>query len=434
MTAIASKILVVIAGLSMLLAGAAQSPQEPQKSGELANQADVETKRLRPGSTIIRRPLAVPNITNVTPARKIVAGETIRFYGSSLNVSAFRAVLENRRPVTLPLVRSTSTYIDVRVPESAITAGSKLAVSYGSGPRKVLEDDYRVFPRPKFSNLRVTDRPRIGLPTTIETTVSNFGGLEGSDVVFSSPDCWTNGQRGVRFPRTNRPTTVRFLMTFRRSSGRMSETDRLLAVSGRKCGIAASIRSAGGRIDTGLDVQLPRVARVTVSDTWDLQNFSTPSGRKFQATVAGPPGGCGPLSVGTAGSFQTGVVKWGSKLSFQLRNGIANTQCTFSTSPRLQTREGWVITEVDWNIDRDQYCYPTRTEKEQSPGAWTHNEALNPTYGPPLNPEYLDRVRVVATCVVDRSDVARNDHLFRATLNRITLVGPPRQPWRMAFR
>lgn len=413
-------------------AAAQDVPEDVDQDVDSGQETRSDTRATRPSRT---RRVLVPNITSVSPADKIIAGETIRLRGSNLRAADFRAVLDGRRPVSLPVVRSTTSYIDVRVPADAVTRGSPLAVSYGSGRKRVVKESYRVFPRPKFTNIKVLDGPWVGAETQIQMTVSNFAGLEGSNIVYSSRSCWTNGRNGQRLPRRNRATTIRFPITFKRSRGRESATDRLLAVSGRKCGIDASIRAAGNtRISTGQSVQLPRVAKVSISNTWDLQNFSTPSGKKFQARVSGAPGACGPLSVGSAGSFPTGVVKNGSDISFQLRNGLVNAECTFTTTPRLQTRKGWVITEVDWSIRRDRFCYPSRTEKEQRPGSWTHNEALNPDYGPALNPGFLDRVRVVATCVSDRSDIARNDHLFRANLNRITLVGPPRQPWQMAFR
>lgn len=129
--------------------------------------------------------------------------------------------------------------------------------------------------------------------------------------------------------------------------------------------------------------------------------------------------------MGTAGSFSVGIVKYGKDVSFQLRNGLINSSCRFETTPRLKLRPGWVLTEVDRNIEKDMYCYPSINHTEFSPGHWG--------FDPPLNPKYLNRIRIDAICVVDSKDRANNKHLFRGTLREVILVGPYGQPWTMAF-
>ena len=314
------------------------------------------------------------------------------------------------------------------MPDSAVTPGSPLTVQYRGSERRTIAEKYAVYPRPRFSNLGFRRGPRIGAPTELEVTVSNFSGLEGARLSWWS-DCWINGIGSGQLPAAGRSGRISVSLDIRRYDPDLGPTEDLMAVSGRRCNLEASIsRAPGQRFPTGLSLQLPQIQKYTIGNTWELHGWSTPSGRTFSARVAGPPGTCEPLSLGTAGSFRIGVVEHHDDISFQLRNGLVDLECEFTTSPRLRVKDGWRITEVAWktSLSGHQWCHPVIEWVEWAPGRWGQDARLNP--------EYLDRVRTVARCVVDTRNPARNAHLFRAVLEKIVLIGPPHQGWRSAFR
>lgn len=368
-----------------------------------------------------------PEITSFSPTTEIIAGGIITLRGRDLRPSDLVARLGTRRPVTLKILRSTSTAIRVLVPESAVTRGSPLTVEYPGSRLTTLEESFRVYPRPKFSNLVFRGEPRIGLLTEMNVTVENFAGLENMDVYLHS-DCWRLGRSrsGNQLPASPGTVNVPLSLSFRRGDPALGPTENQMALSGRRCALDVSIGGIEPRLSTGLSIQFPTIAKYTIENTWELQNYSTPSGKTFKASVHGLPGACGPLSLGTAGSFPIGVVKHDNDISFQLRNGLMNLGCDFMTSPRLQVKDGWQITEIDWSVSQGNHCLASISHVEWAPGHWGQ--------GPPLNPEYLDRVKTAVHCVVDEQDRARNSHLFRAVLRKIVLVGPPGQSWRAAFR
>ena len=374
-----------------------------------------------------------PAITKYSPRGKNFAGQTITFEGLNLRPADFIAQLGQSRPTLLPIQGrgSTSRKITVVVPASAVTNGSPLIVRYKGGQSKTLESNYRVYRRPTITGMRVLEGPYIGVPSRIQLTISNYQGLEGQPVTLKSSQCWTLGTTGPKLPSRGRTGTVTFPITFSPRGNVASlpgstTTQRLLALSRKRCPLELSLsRPISASIPTGKSVVLPRVWARTISKTWDLTTHTTPSGKKFKGTATSPLGICGPVSVGTAGTFPVGVVKHNHDLSFQLRNGLVNSSCRFQTTPRLKLKPGWVLTNVDWKFEKDTFCHPGTIHTEFSPGRWG--------FEPPLNPKYLDRIKINATCVVDSKNRAKNSHVFRGTLRAVTLVGPYGQPWTMAF-
>jgi hypothetical protein len=255
--------------------------------------------------------------------------------------------------------------------------------------------------------------------------------LRNKDVTLRAPSCWS-GSKKLSLPASGSRATLTFIMTFR-PSGSVSElpgntpTERLTALSNKTCSLEVSLWPLGS-IATGTSVKLPRVAAQTISRTWNLKNFTTPSGKKLNGS-ASPPGICSPLSIGKAGTFQIGVVKYNHDLSFQIRNAPVNVSCRYETSPRMEVKQGWVITEVDWHLSGDNVCRlggGNILHFEWSPGHWGAGDSHDATH--------LYPVRLEGTCTVNTRDRARNNHVFRATLRKITLVGPLGLPWHLAFK
>jgi hypothetical protein len=382
-------------------------PVDPQISGELLRQ------------------IPPPQISQIIPNDRVVAGGIIEFRGQNLRVEDFSARIEKSRGVPLPVVSSSSTLITVRVPEAAVTEASALTYRFGSGPPATIASSYRVFPRPKFSNPVMRVGPRIGLPTEMDVTVSNYAGLENTEFSIGCVD-WDFGVGNYRLPAGGSTGTVRIQATFRLSSvvtGTLSPTDRWLQLSGRKCDMTAKFsREIGRGLPTGISIQFPTITRYVIENTWDLHDYKSPSGGMFRGRAdARKIGGCGPVSIGTAGTFPIGVVNHNNDLSFKVRNGVTENTCDFSAGPGLRIKPGWVITEVNWSYrvpmkGTASICHPSQ-------GIYNFRH----------NPEHLEQEEFWVTCyVVD--PVAQNEHEFRRVLERVILIGPPGQTWQTAFR
>lgn len=383
---------------------------------------------LRPQTTIEQhRQPAPPQISRVIPNDRVVAGGTIQFQGHNLRVEDFSARIEKSRGVPLPVVSSSSTSITVRVPEAAVTEASALTYRFGSGQPVTIASSYRVFPRPRFSNPVMRVGPRIGLPTEMDITVSNYAGLENTVFAIGCAD-WSFGAGGYRLPASGSTGIVRIKATFdmQQQGGTPGPTDRWLQMSGRTCEMTARFdreNFGGPAVPTGISIQFPTVARYVIENTWDLHNYKSPSGGMFRgrADARGNVGGCGPVSVGTAGTFPIGVVNHNNDLSFKVRNGVTENTCDFSAGPGLRVKPGWVITEVEWSH---------RVPMEGSTSVCHPSQGI---YNFRHNPEHLEQEEFWVRCYV-HDPITRNQHEFRRILERVVLIGPPGQTWQAAFR
>jgi hypothetical protein len=174
------------------------------------------------------------------------------------------------------------------------------------------------------------------------------------------------------------------------------------------------------------EIRLPRLETYTITHTWDLLNFTTPSGKKLLASARKGPLPCEPGSVGTAGTFSTGVVNDSGDLSFQLRNGLFQEDCRFETSTALVVKSDWVVEKVDWQITSDSRNAFNREFGIQASSGETVTFFFDSTA--------VFQIRFDATCRPDENHRERNSQLYMARLTRIELVGPPGQRWQNAFK
>jgi len=380
-----------------------------------------------------------PTIRTFSPKDKVLAGETIRIIGQNLRPQDFIAQLGQSPATPLPVKRGgNSSIIEVRVPRHAGTAVKPFMVRHKSGRWKTLKADYQVIARPQVTSVQVLEGPWIGVPSSIQVTLANLPvPLRNSHVALGSSACWTQGG-GTTLPASGSTATLVFPITFR-PSGSLAQipgdtpTARLAALSGKSCLLELLLRPPGhlmswGKMSTGSSVTLPQVSVHTILQTWDLVDFTTPSGKKFGAS-ANPPVVCSPLSVGKSGSFPIGVVKYNKDLSFQIRNAALPISCSYKTFPQMEVKQGWIITEVEWNFSGNEICHlggAMIPHFEWSPGHWGAGDSHNTTE--------LFPIKVDGACDVDGSHRLNNKHVFRAILKKITLIGPPQQTWQSAFK
>jgi hypothetical protein len=279
--------------------------------------------------------------------------------------------------------------------------------------------------QPSLVSFRVTDGPFLGFegstarPTKIEAELANFD--PKADTFFRpslwAPGCYPNGLFPSSEPGGS-PYKVKWDIGFFgiENSGKRCPME----IHPYREGMAPPI-AAG-------EIRLPSLETYTITHTWDLLNFTTPSGKKLSASASkGPLVPCELGSVGTAGTFSTGVVNDNGDLSFQLRNGLFQEDCRFETSTALVVKPGWFVKKVDWQFTSDSLCNAGNSQFGlQASSGQTVTFFFDSTA--------IFQVRFEATCRPDESHREKNSHLYKARLVSIELVGPPGQKWQDAFK
>jgi hypothetical protein len=396
---------------------------QPKEPASIPTHTDLIVP-VKPGAGLTL--LGEPDVTNWTPKEYAVQGEIISFFGT-LKASEFHATF-GQPPIPLPLQAfgpgsTPASFIRVRVPENVGPQVGPLTVRYGiNGPRRTLDPSYKVLKKPRVASFRIVDGPHLELasavnrPTKIEIGLLDFDPTVDTSrrPTLAAPECKPGASYGAASEVGGNPYRLQWDFHFTGSE-----------LSGRRC--AMEIHPYGGSrpaIPAG-EVALPSVSTYTVSNTWDLVNFTTPSGRKFTAS-----GGKGALpcqlgSVGTAGTFATGVVNDGGDLSFQLRNGLLQEECRFETSIPLEVKTGWIVKSVGWQFTRDSLCSAAEFAVQTSSGSTVtfFNDQTA-----------VFKVRFDASCRPSGTDPARNSHVYKAKLESVQLVGPAGMTWQDAFK
>ena len=277
--------------------------------------------------------------------------------------------------------------------------------------------------QPRLVSFRVTQGPFLnfiladGQRTVFEAELADFDpNVDGSDTpLLRSQDCGF-AHHPIAEPGGN-PYRVRWDRTF-------VGTDS----SGRRCTL--EINPYNGRtppIPAG-EIRLPTIETYTISNTWDLLSFTTPSGKKLSASATkGPILPCELASVGTAGTFATGVVKDGGDLSFQLRNGLVIETCTFEMRFGLEViRPEFFVNKVEWQFTSDSLC---RAQRQVGivPGTGATDSAFFKNWA-------IFGARFEAECMFDERDRLKNSHLYKARLAKVEILGPSGRRWQDAFK
>lgn len=380
--------------------------------------------------------LGQPEVTNTIPAEYAVQGEPLRFIGS-LAPHQFHAQIAG---ADLPIIQfgpgsTPASFIRVRIPDNLVTSGSPLVVWYGiNGPKRTLNPAFKVLKKARVTSFQLKspatiDFDQVGRRSTrIEIELADF---DPTVETFSRPSLWSLGCLPAgQTIATGRGPSEEDVLPSKRVVGNPSrfvyDFNFIGAeLSGRRC--AMEIRPYGSNqapVPAG-EVTLPTVATYVISNTADLLNFTSPSGTRITATASKGVLPCQLASVGTAGTFATGVVMEGNDLSFQLRNGLLREDCEFQTSNGLAVKDGWFLKAVDWQFTRDSLCTANEFGYQFSSGSLV-------TFF--RDSTAIFKVRFQATCMPDSKNSTQNSHLYKARLASVQLIGPAGQQWQDAFK
>ncbi len=281
----------------------------------------------------------------------------------------------------------------------------------------------RAVARPRVVSFKVTDGPYLkpsswrGRSTKIEIELADYSPPADR---FFHPTLWAPGcVSGGAYP-SSEPGGVPYRLRYDVDFVGVDNSGKRCAVEIHPNGLDATPSLAAG------EVRLPALETYTLGDTWDLLDFRTPSGKKLAATASKGVLPCQLGSVGTAGTFATGIVKEGGDLTFQLRNGLLDEACTFTTGPALLVRDDWAVKSVQWDFTEDALCRAADKLATQASSGRTVTFFFDESA--------VFAVTFDALCKPNPADPPRNDHVFKARLASIKVVGPAGKTGRDAFK
>jgi hypothetical protein len=388
---------------------------------------------VRPGAGLNMLP--PPEVTRLNPANFVVQGDRMEMFGRfdpdllivEIGNPAVRVDIIGRSQT--PAADGTRSVLLQFPPDFVAPAGAPLRAHHGTnGSTATITNSQRVLPRPTVVGFRLLSAPAIdlsdhgtGTPTAMEVTLANY--IPGiAKPMLRSPDCDDSPPptRSFRGPEQEIPGATHRIV-FEEHFGPSQ--------SGKRCTLELHpynflSGAIPGRYATSFGtVQLPSIASYAIENTQELLDYTTPSGRKLQATASKGALPCQIASVGTAGTFPTGVVREGGDLTFQLRNGLLAEQCEFKTTPTLEVRSGWRISKVEWTFGETSLCNAQEFGFQNgSPvSLFGDDSAVYP-------------VLFQAQCSPNSNDLPKNSHRYLARLSRVVLMGPAGQNWKDAFK
>ncbi|MEZ5498851.1 MAG: hypothetical protein R3E77_05390 [Steroidobacteraceae bacterium] len=416
----------------MLLAqGAPSTAVSPQVVGP--------TKQPAAASGLSARP--PPVVESWMPGKFAIQGDRIRVFGTFVprELSAWfavskvplRVVGQSGWPDSGTPGHENVYWVDLQVPADYVTSGESVVGRHGTtGRSAVMIDALKVLKRPRVKSWRIIGDPVVhilsdyrGEPATrIEIDMLDFDpDLAREQFIGRLLDfaACAGDEPEPGYDVVVTPSRLTFDVTFRRPYAGRTCPIVLFPYGGR-----SSFPTRRASMNAG-SVRLPALASYTIDNTSDLLRYTTASGKRLQAGASKGLVPCQLASIGSAGTFPTGVVLEGGDLTFQLRNGLLAEQCTFTTTPALEVRDGWLVADVVWQFTRSPVCGAQEYGQQQP----SHQLVTS------LSDErFLIPVTFDAWCRVNEADPARNGYLYEARLARVELVGPPGQTWQNAFK
>ena len=142
----------------------------------------------------------------------------------------------------------------------------------------------------------------------------------------------------------------------------------------------------------------------TIENTWQIMPWVS----SITATrINAPNAPCTGMSAGLAGLIPIGPVEFEQDISFNLRSGINQPECTFDSSQPYRTlKKGWAIVDRKWKVERargdSDACNVATYSSTMPEGTWFYVHSQLRCGGGP-----------------------DNNNGIRLTLQRLTLLGPP---------
>lgn len=278
---------------------------------------------------------------------------------------------------------------------------------------------------PRVVSFRVTDGPYLrpstsrGKDTKIEIELADFEPPAGA---LMQPSLWAGACSTSGLFATSTPGGSPYKLRWDYSFSGVENSGKTCAMELRFNG-GTGLRLAAGTLT------LPTLQTYTISTTADLLNLTTSSGVRVSASATKNnlilP--CELASVGTAGTFATGVVNEGGDLTFQLRNGLLQENCVFATNNPLLVKADWSVKAATWQFTTDANCSDGNARFAiQASSGQTVTFFFDETA--------IFKVRFEVSCRPDSTDLPRNNHLYKARLAEVQLVGPAGQRWQDAFK
>ena len=176
---------------------------------------------------------------------------------------------------------------------------------------------------------------------------------------------------------------------------------------GRTCAINVGLATPDDpffRPVPGASVAVAQGQTYTIEHTWDLKPWIS---EITPTRINAPDAPCSGMSAGLSGLIPIGAAEYDHDLSFNLRSGIHQPECTFdSAQPYRRLKRGWAIIDRRWKTVRargesDACSISNYSVSEPSGGYFYVHSQMRCGGGPD------------------------NDNGVRLILERLTLTGPP---------
>lgn len=321
-----------------------------------------------------------PDVTDWQPRNRAVAGGKIVITGAGFRPKDFEAVVgASKYKLPVRVASSTSTRIELDVPEDALGVSGAFLVAHHGTQARTLDTTYRLDqPTPSLAALEAGS-PYPFVKKALKVKVREFPGakLDVNDVTFGGT-CSFRKQSGVSYGTSSRAADLSLEFTvlgWFPSAGNCRVEVRFdpLAADGTKLSRVT--------LEGGVTVSTP--VAYTFSSTDDLKS-------RFGTTLV--HFGLGSICTGTLpNGSKVGIDDDGADFSTVIRGGPLEVQCSFRTKEWILP-EGVRLKEIEWDSKKTgNRCglAGSFSSMSFSPGATTRGALV---VKPDANPSVSDHV------------------------------------------
>lgn len=425
-------------GILLLALLAGTSPPSAQTTAPVPTYPKDIAVQPQPGDGLTLRP--APAITQLLPERGVVQGERLRITG---NLTPHELVVTIGNPaVRLPIIGRSQgpdergqQWVLIEVPASLEIPGAPLVARHGTtGAATVVAASYRVVKRPVVARFQILNAPVVNLGAG--NPVATRFRVDLADYVADLYPGDANRQPLIRFPDCGGGNNIAKVTGITAGNPAQIEFEIFFGPDFFPGGPCTAVLFPYGVVDhfhrppfnTTLPgrAQLPALAEYVISDTTQLLTYTSPSGRTMRASASNGALPCQSKSIGTAGTFNTGIVNDGGDLAFVLRSGAIWETCLFRTTGTLEVRDDWRVETVEWTYSQSgSKCYNS--------------------YGPPQpDPQRVKPVEFRVDCSPVRGSLRAqlealealpdNSPYIKNRLERVVLRGPANRSWQQGFK
>lgn len=323
-----------------------------------------------PGQVPISSPSTLPSALPLLPAgppvgdwqprNRAVIGGTIVITGSNFRPADLVVVIaSDKKRLPVRVASSTSSRIEVDVPDDALGRTGTLAVGYAGTQATVLDETYLIdMPRPSLIDAEGPVIPRY--QNQVVFRIREFPGtrVDVDNIGFSGSTCGFHKARGINYGSATRAADLTMRIAFQGWFENSGSCEVKLTMNP----VSASGTSTGTLVMTApITVNAP--TRYAVENTGVLIDLLKP---KVVHNGAGSV--CQANSGDWPGGQAVGVTTVSSDMQVLIRGNINDVSCHFQSEAWLMPH-GVRIAEIEWYVNKNgNRCGAASTISSSLPG------------------------------------------------------------------